>query len=71
MVARTWRGRATAHHAEAYVRHFCERVVPRLTEIEGHRGAYLLKQEVAGRTEFRVVTMWESMERPRVRGQRA
>ena len=60
MIARTWRGSATQSKADAYERHFKDRVAPALGAIAGHRGAYLLRREVGGRTEFLAVTLWES-----------
>jgi heme-degrading monooxygenase HmoA len=60
MIARIWRARATAANAPAYANHFTEAVAPRLKELAGHRGAWLLKREVDGRTEFVAVTLWES-----------
>jgi heme-degrading monooxygenase HmoA len=61
MITRLWRGRAeTTAKADAYFRHFTETVVPELKELDGHRGAWLLRREVDGRTEFVAVTLWES-----------
>ena len=37
-----------------------ETVFPSLTELAGHRGAWLLRREAGGRTEFLAVTLWES-----------
>ena len=61
MIARIWRGRAaTAANADAYSRHVTKTVFPSLTELAGHRGAWLLRREVDGRTEFLALTLWES-----------
>jgi heme-degrading monooxygenase HmoA len=61
MITRLWRGRAeTTAKADAYFRHFTGTVVPELKELDGHRGAWLLRREVDGRTEFLAVTLWES-----------
>ncbi|WP_119272724.1 antibiotic biosynthesis monooxygenase [Taklimakanibacter deserti] len=61
MIARTWRGRATAAKANDYHRHFTTEVVPNLKSIAGHRGAYLLRREVEGGVEFLAVTLWDSL----------
>jgi len=45
MIARTWRGRATAANAPAYIRHFSETVAPQIAALRGHRGAWLLRRE--------------------------
>ena len=61
MITRLWRGRAeTTAKADTYFRHFTGTVVPELKELDGHRGAWLLRREVDGRTEFLAVTLWES-----------
>jgi hypothetical protein len=60
MIARLWRGSADPTKSDAYFRHFSETVAPELKELDGHRGACLLRREVDGRTEFLAVTLWES-----------
>jgi heme-degrading monooxygenase HmoA len=61
MIARLWRGRAAdAAAADAYVRHFTGTVTTDLKSLSGHRGAWLLRREVDGRTEFIALTLWES-----------
>jgi len=60
MIARTWRGRATAANAPAYVAHFSETVVPQLKALPGHRGAWLMRRELAGEVELIALTFWES-----------
>jgi heme-degrading monooxygenase HmoA len=62
MIARTWRGKATAEKAGDYQRHFAAHVAPHLKELAGHRGAYLLRREEDGDVEFLAVTLWDSME---------
>ena len=61
MIARLWRGHAAdAAKADAYVRHFTGTVSAELKDLAGHRGAWLLRREVDGRTEFIALTLWES-----------
>ncbi len=60
MIARLWRGRADTAKASAYFRHFSETVAPELEALAGQRGAWLLRREVDGQTEFLAVTLWES-----------
>jgi heme-degrading monooxygenase HmoA len=62
VIVRTWHGRATVANAEAYAKHLEESVFPKLDQIPGHRGAYLLRRDLDGRVEFLVITMWESMD---------
>jgi len=70
MIARTWRGTATAAKANDYYRHFTTNVAPHLKTIDGHRGAFLLRRQVERETEsqteaqveFIAVTFWDSIE---------
>src|SRR5262245_11389303 len=63
MIARLWRGAAsTRADADAYQRHVTKTVFPALAAIRGHRGARVLRREDAGRTEFLVMTFWDSMD---------
>jgi heme-degrading monooxygenase HmoA len=62
MIVRTWRGQATHANADAYFHHVTETVFPSLKALAGHRGAWLLRCEVDGRTEFLALTLWESLE---------
>lgn len=61
MIARLWRGWAMPDKAADYERHFIATVAPRLQQIAGHGGAWLLKRESEGRVEFLTVTLWRSM----------
>jgi len=60
MIARTWRGQATNSNADAYVHHFRQTVTTSLKAMAGHQGAWLLRRDVDGRTEFLAMTLWES-----------
>lgn len=62
MIARTWRGRATAEKANDYFRHFSTEVVQNLRSIPGNKGAYLLRRAVDGDVEFLAVTLWDSID---------
>lgn len=60
MIARLWRGRAGTGNADAYARHATRTVFPALKAMVGHRGAWLLRRDVEGSTEFLALTLWES-----------
>lgn len=62
MIARTWGARADAAGAAAYRRHFLEDVLPALSALPGHRGAWLLERQAGAELEILVVTLWDSME---------
>src|SRR5215510_3844147 len=60
MIMRTWRGQAASAKADAYVRHFSHTVSASLKTMPGHKGAWLLRREAKGQTEFMALTLWES-----------
>jgi heme-degrading monooxygenase HmoA/uncharacterized protein YciI len=60
-ILRMWRAQAAPEKAGDYFRHVTERVFPALRRIEGHRGAHLLRRNLAGAVEFVVLTLWDSM----------
>jgi heme-degrading monooxygenase HmoA len=62
MIIRVWRGQTTQENGATYARHVSTRVLPSLQGIAGHRGAYVLRRDAGGRTEFLVLTLWESLE---------
>src|SRR5262245_9638948 len=70
MILRIWRGRAQSANAQAYFEHVTEYVFPQLTTLPGHRGASVLRREIAepGVTrpeptvEFLVITRWDSLD---------
>lgn len=62
MIARTWRGRARRDNAADYEQHFTNDVVPNLNAVPGHRGAWLLRNEVDDEIEFTAITLWDTIE---------
>jgi heme-degrading monooxygenase HmoA len=62
MIIREWRGLADASRADAYPKHFCEKVVPELRHIPGFLGAHLSRRDLADKVEFLVLTRWQSLE---------
>ena len=62
MIARIWRGQATNAKADAYLRHVTGTVFPSLKDLAGHRGAWLLRRQADGHTEFLALTLWESLD---------
>jgi heme-degrading monooxygenase HmoA len=57
-----WRAQSTVKEAAEYARHATTKVFPSLRALEGHRGAYLLRNQVDDRVEIVVLTLWESMD---------
>ena len=62
MIARVWRGVAVTEKAKNYIEHLQRIVLPELYQIEGFRGAYVLRRDLDAGVEFTVQTLWESMD---------
>jgi heme-degrading monooxygenase HmoA len=62
MIIREWRGRANPSQAEAYPKHFREKVIPELRQTPGFIDAQLGRHQLDDTIEFVVLTRWRSME---------
>lgn len=62
MVVRFWSARTTAPRFPQYLRHFEERVLPRLRDVQGFLEARVLSQSDGVVVQFIVETLWSSME---------
>jgi len=62
MIMRTWNAVATEPGSRAFARHFTARVLPRLRELDGFLGAFLLDREGGDVVGLTVLTLWESLE---------
>ena len=62
MISRHWKGTTKPGCADRYVEHLKTRTLPELAALPGFVSASILKREIAGGTEFQVVTLWESIE---------
>lgn len=62
MIARVWRGIAVPEKAKAYTEHLERAVLPELYQIDGFRGACVMRRELNKGAEFTVQTLWESMD---------
>jgi hypothetical protein len=64
MIARHWRGCTSLENADAYESLLRTKVLPGLESIEGYRGGYVLRRELADRREmeFVVINLFDSLE---------
>lgn len=62
MISRQWCGIAKGSEADRYVEHLRAETFPQLERIEGFRGASILRRDVVAGVEFRIVTLWDSLE---------
>jgi heme-degrading monooxygenase HmoA len=61
MISRHWTGIAKHDHAEAYVDHLETDTFPKLGALPGFVSATILRRERSEGTEFRIVTLWDSL----------
>jgi len=61
VIARIWKGWATAENASAYEELFRERILPELRSIDGFAGAYVLRKDAEDEAEISTITLFESM----------
>jgi heme-degrading monooxygenase HmoA len=62
VIGRVWRGATRAEDADAYGRFLAQDLLPGLTDLEGYRGAYVLRRANGGEVEFLTLTLFDSME---------
>jgi hypothetical protein len=65
MIVRAWRGYGAVTESELYPRHLLHSVRPKLEQLPGFRGLYLLRRRDLEEIEFLVLTLWESMDAAR------
>ena len=62
MIARIWRGAVAQADGDAYAEYIDETGMAAYTETPGNRGAWMLRRDIDGKTEFVMFTLWDSME---------
>jgi heme-degrading monooxygenase HmoA len=62
MIARIWRGAVPHEKAEEYLGYMMETGVQGYRAVAGNRGAYVLRRDAEDRSEFLLLTFWDSME---------
>jgi heme-degrading monooxygenase HmoA len=60
VIARLWHGWTALEDARAYEELLRNDVLPGIHSVHGHRGAFLLRRELAEGIEFAVLTMFDS-----------
>jgi heme-degrading monooxygenase HmoA len=61
MIARVWRGVVRTTDADAYAGYIGETGFAEYGRTPGNRGAWLLRRDEGGTTEFITVSLWESV----------
>lgn len=62
MIARTWRGRTTLENAGAYLAYLRSTGLPSYQATPGNRSVYVLRRMEGLRTEFLLISLWESLD---------
>ncbi|HXG63969.1 MAG TPA: antibiotic biosynthesis monooxygenase [Blastocatellia bacterium] len=62
MITRLWHGWTTRENADAYEELLRSEILPGIHRVEGYRGAYLLRRDVADGVEFVTLTFFESLD---------
>jgi ribosomal protein S18 acetylase RimI-like enzyme len=62
MIARIWRGAVHREDGDSYAAYMDRTGIRGYAETEGNRGAYMLRRDVDDRSEFVMVTFWESLD---------
>src|SRR5688572_29336373 len=62
MIARTWRGSTRAEDAESYLDYLHQTGLAAFQATSGNRGAIVFRRIAAGRAEFFLISLWESLE---------
>ena len=62
MIARIWRGAVAQADRDAYAEYMNTTGIAGYVSTPGNRGAWMLRRDVGGKTEFLMFTLWDSME---------
>src|SRR5919206_2049442 len=62
MIARTWSGAVRTADADEYARYIGDTGFAEYGRTPGNRGAWLLRRDDAGTTEFIAMSVWESVD---------
>jgi heme-degrading monooxygenase HmoA len=62
MIARMWRGTVRTEDAEEYARYINDTGMAEYAETPGNQGAWMLRRDEDGRSEFITFSLWESRE---------
>jgi heme-degrading monooxygenase HmoA len=62
LIVRIWHGWTSHEDADDYIRFVRDEVFPEIDQVEGARGAYLVRRESSSEVEFIALTLWESLD---------
>ena len=62
MISRVWHGWTTREDGDEYERLLRSEILPGIRRVDGYRGAYLLRRDLADAVEFVTMTMFDSLD---------
>ena len=62
MIIRSWKGATKRSDAEKYYEYLLETGVKEYQDTEGNQGVYILRRDVGDKTEFLLLSLWDSFE---------
>lgn len=60
MIIRSWKGATKKSDAEEYYEYLLETGIKEYQETEGNQGVYVLRKDDGDRTEFILLSLWDS-----------
>lgn len=61
-IVRIWTGETPIHKADEYEKFLAERAIQDYTSVEGNLGVIILRRDTNDRSEFTIITFWESID---------
>lgn len=62
MIIRSWKGTTKRSDAEEYYEYLLRTGIKEYQEIEGNQGVYVLRKDEGDKTEFLLLSLWDSFE---------
>jgi heme-degrading monooxygenase HmoA len=62
VIARIWRGAVRPEDGDEYAQYIRDTGLSEYRQTPGNKGAWMLRRDVDGRTEFLTLTFWESLD---------
>lgn len=62
VIVRSWTGWTANDRAADYAAYMGEVALPGYTKIPGNRGVMMLRRDAGDRTEFTMITLWDSLD---------
>lgn len=61
MIMRSWKGATNSSDAEKYYEYLLKTGIKEYQETEGNQGVFVLRRDVGDKTEFLLLSLWDSI----------